>query len=47
LMTRPLWLPLHQLKPYQDCSKMDLSRAENFAKRVINIPSSSNLMGAL
>ena len=44
IMTRPLWTPLHQLKPYLDCPKMNLCNAERFARRVINIPSSSNLM---
>ena len=43
-MTRPIWTPLHKLVPYADCQKMDLSRAESLALRVINLPSSSNLM---
>ena len=42
--TRPIWTPLHKLAPYDDCQKMDLSRAESLALRVINLPSSSNLM---
>ena len=44
VMTRPLWTPLHQLKPYLDCPKMDLQNVERFARRVINIPSSSHLV---
>ena len=44
IMTRPLWTPLHQLKPYLNCPKMKVHNAERFATRVINIPSSSYLM---
>lgn len=43
LMTRPAWTLLHKLKPYQDCSRMDLSTAELLEKKLINIPSSANL----
>lgn len=44
IMTRPIWLPMHQLPYLQDCPKMDLSVAEDLVKRVINIPSSVNLV---
>ncbi len=37
---RPLWLPLHTLKMYQTCPRMDLNVAENLSMRLINIPSS-------
>lgn len=43
LMTRPAWVPMHQLQMYQNCPRMDLSIAENLAKRIINIPSSATL----
>lgn len=46
IMTRPLWTPLHQLKPYLNCPKMKLYNCESFARRVFNIPSSSHLMGS-
>lgn len=38
-MTRPVWTPLHQLTPYSNCPKSDLSITDELNKRVINIPS--------
>jgi aminotransferase in exopolysaccharide biosynthesis len=46
-MTRPIWVPLHQLQPYESCPRMDLSCVEQLSRRIINIPSSSNLTGNL
>ena len=43
-MTRPAWTPMHQLAMYADCPKMDLSVAEDLARRLINIPSSAGLV---
>jgi perosamine synthetase len=43
LMTRPAWMPIHQLPPYQNCPKMELPVAESLAERLINLPSSSQL----
>lgn len=40
LMTRPVWILMHQLAPYAAAPHMDLSCAEGLATRVINIPSS-------
>ena len=45
-MTRPAWTPMHELPMYADCPKMDLSVAEDLARRLINIPSSPGLAGA-
>ncbi len=42
-MTRPAWTPMHHLKMYKDCPKMDLSNSEDLCKRIINIPSSPSL----
>jgi dTDP-4-amino-4,6-dideoxygalactose transaminase len=39
-MSRPPWMPMHQLSPYRDCPRMDLNIAESLAARLINIPSS-------
>jgi perosamine synthetase len=44
LMTRPLWTLMHRLASYQSCPRMDLSAAEELARRVINIPSSPHLV---
>jgi len=44
IMTRPIWQPMHHLPYLQDCPKMDLSCAEDLHSRVINIPSSVNLI---
>ena len=43
--TRLVWEPLHQSKPYQNnCFKMDLETTEFYSKKILNIPSSSNLL---
>jgi len=43
LMTRPVWRPLHNLAPYKDCPRMELSVAESLSQRLINLPSSAKL----
>lgn len=43
-MTRPAWVPMHELKPFKDCPRMDLACAESLSQRLINIPSSVNLV---
>ena len=44
IMTRPSWTLLHKLHPYKGFPCMDLSISESLEKRIINIPSSSNLL---
>jgi perosamine synthetase len=43
-MSRPLWTLMHQLPMYAACPRADLSVAEGLARRVINLPSSPNLV---
>lgn len=43
-MARPIWTLMHELAPYKGCPRMDLAEAESLAQRVMNIPSSSNLI---
>ena len=43
LMTRPAWRLMHQLKPYANCPKMNLSNSEKMVKSLLNIPSSPEL----
>ena len=38
-MTRPIWRPVHQLKPYRQCQRSPLPVAERLARRIINLPS--------
>jgi perosamine synthetase len=45
LMTRPVWRLIHHLAPFAHCPRMDLANAELLAQRLINIPSSPNLVG--
>lgn len=40
IAARPVWNLMHQLPMYRHGPRMDLSCAENMAKRVINLPSS-------
>ena len=45
LMTRPVWQLMHQLTPFANCPRMDLTATELLAQRLINIPSSPSLVG--
>jgi aminotransferase in exopolysaccharide biosynthesis len=44
LMTRPVWILMHELTPFKDSHHMDLSGALSLAQRLINIPSSAGLV---
>jgi aminotransferase in exopolysaccharide biosynthesis len=44
IKARPAWKLISSLKPYKKKFKMNLSGAENIYKRIINLPSSQNLM---
>jgi perosamine synthetase len=41
IQTRPVWMPMHQLVPYQGCPKMELPVAKSLVRRLINLPSSN------
>ncbi len=43
-MTRPVWILMHELKPFASCPHMDLAAAQSLSQRLINIPSSSSLV---
>jgi perosamine synthetase len=43
-MTRPAWILIHELVPFKNCPRMDLTMAQSLARRLINIPSSSSLV---
>ena len=42
-MTRPAWILMHELTPFNDCPRMDLAGAQSLSQRLINIPSSAKL----
>lgn len=44
LMTRPVWILMHELAPFKNCPRMELAVAQSLSQRLINIPSSSNLI---
>jgi perosamine synthetase len=44
LMTRPAWVLLQDLAPFEGCPRADLAGAVSLSQRVINIPSSSGLI---
>lgn len=44
LMTRPVWILMHELTPFKGCPRMDLSGALLLAQRLVNIPSSAGLV---
>lgn len=44
LLLRPIWTPLHQLPIYGACPSGSLAVAENQAPRLLNLPSSPQLM---
>lgn len=39
VMSRPIWLPMHELEMYKACPRMDLSMTEQLKQKIINIPS--------
>lgn len=44
IMTRPLWTPLNALTHFSDCPGMDTPVTNSIANRLVNIPSSPNLL---
>ena len=42
-MTRPIWSPLHRMRPYANCPRMPLPVTESLEQRLINLPSSVDL----
>ena len=44
IFLRPAWKPLHLLKMYKNSPKGDLSNIENQQYRIINLPSSPQLI---
>ncbi|MBR5251587.1 MAG: DegT/DnrJ/EryC1/StrS family aminotransferase, partial [Oscillospiraceae bacterium] len=43
IQTRPIWKLISDLDPYLDAQRTDLSKAEYYFKRVVNIPCTTNL----
>jgi perosamine synthetase len=43
-MTRPVWTLMHRLQQFQGCPRMPLDVSENLSQRLVNIPSSPNLI---
>lgn len=43
-MTRPVWVLMHELAPYRECPRMDLSMSESLEGRLLNLPSSAHLL---
>lgn len=41
--TRPIWGLIHMQKPYKDCMAYDMTNSLHYYKRVINLPSSTQL----
>lgn len=44
LMTRPVWVLMHELTQFKDGPHMDLACAQSLSQRLINIPSSAGLV---
>ena len=44
-MTRPVWVLMHELAPFKNSPRMSLDGAQSLSMRLINIPSSSGLVG--
>jgi perosamine synthetase len=44
IMTRPVWVLLNELRPFNDSPCSDLTTAQSLSRRIINIPSSPNIM---
>lgn len=46
-MTRPIWSPIHSLRPYTDCPRAPLPVTESLYSRLINLPSSAGILAGL
>ena len=46
-MTRPVWELLNTLPMYKACEAMELTVAEELARRIINLPSSPQLLASI
>ena len=44
LMTRPVWVLNHRLPAFAQCPRMSLRTSESLERRVINIPSSPQIL---
>lgn len=44
IQTRPIWRPLHLLKPFIGMPKMNLDSTNSLSEKIINIPSSPNII---
>ena len=44
IMTRPAWILLNELAPFKNSPSMDLTCSQMLSQRLVNIPSSANLM---
>ena len=44
IMTRPVWVLLNELTPFKDFPSADLTTSQSLSRRIINIPSSPNLV---
>ena len=44
IYARPAWTPLHLLRPYKACPRMNLGESEEMAGRIINLPSSPQIL---
>ena len=44
IMTRPVWVLLNELVPFKDFPRADLTTSQSLSRRIINIPSSPNLV---
>ena len=47
VVCRPIWRPLHMLRPYVDCPRTSMKVTESLYRRVINVPSSPHLVSRL
>lgn len=43
IQTRPIWKLIHTLEPYKNCQVYKIEKAEEYYKKVVNIPCSTNL----
>lgn len=41
VMSRPIWLPMHELEMFKQCPRMELNITMSLKKRIINLPSTS------
>lgn len=43
IQTRPIWGLIHEQEPYKECIAYKIEKAEEYSRRIINLPCSTSI----